>query len=535
MYGKRCRGRGEVELAYPATTIEVTVTSPDTSATTTYTATVTRSEAKIGGTAVVGVTLTADTLGITDPDGLTGATFRYQWVRNDGGTDSDIEGATGATYVLAAEDEGTSVLVRVSFTDDEGNAETLTSPPTTEVEAALTAEFQRVPDTHESTTFVFHVLFSEPVGTSYQALWEHSLEMSNGIIVEARRVDGRNDLWEIEVQPRTHADVVVTLPPTADCADAGAVCTNNGKRLSSRLQITVAPSANSEATPVENSPATGLPAISGAAQVDETLTVDTSGIADADGLTGATFSYQWMADDSDIASATGSSYTLADADEGKAIKVRVSFTDDAGYDESLTSEATSAVRQPADVLVWQSELTPSRNADILPIWTGYSSVGDFGGTLSSNTFPVDGTTYTVQYLMHVSESLWLGMIGKLPVDFTLRVGDSTYVASESMYPRSMSTGAYWWPLESPDWSVDEPVQVSLSIHPGVPLEERENAPVTGHFRKVPPQHDGSEDYALSDATVASSKKLYSWTGVTDQPWTLGNLADFVLLEISRTP
>ena len=43
---------------------------------------------------------------------------------------------------------------------------------------------------------------------------------------------------------------------------------------------------------------------------------------------------------------TDSTYTLADADEGKAIKVQVSFTDDAGNDETLTSAATDAVAAP---------------------------------------------------------------------------------------------------------------------------------------------------------------------------------------------
>ena len=38
-----------------------------------------------------------------------------------------------------------------------------------------------------------------------------------------------------------------------------------------------------------------------------------------------------------------STYTLADADEGKAITVQVSFTDDGGNDETLTSAATDAV------------------------------------------------------------------------------------------------------------------------------------------------------------------------------------------------
>ena len=92
-----------------------------------------------------------------------------------------------------------------------------------------------------------------------------------------------------------------------------------------------------------NSLATGAPTISGTVQVGEALTADTSGLADADGLTNATFSYQWLADDTEIAGATSLTYTLVDADEGKAIKVEVSFTDDEGNDESLTSAATAAV------------------------------------------------------------------------------------------------------------------------------------------------------------------------------------------------
>ena len=93
-----------------------------------------------------------------------------------------------------------------------------------------------------------------------------------------------------------------------------------------------------------NTPATGAPAISGTAQVGHTLTADTSGIADADGLSDTTFRYQWMSSrDTDIQGATGDTYTLVPADAGKTIKVRVSFTDDGGFDESLTSAPTAAV------------------------------------------------------------------------------------------------------------------------------------------------------------------------------------------------
>ena len=95
--------------------------------------------------------------------------------------------------------------------------------------------------------------------------------------------------------------------------------------------------------PAANSPATGAPTINGTAQAGEVLEVNTSGIADADGLDDVSFTYQWLADDSEIAGATNTAYALGDADEGKVIKVQVSFTDDAGNAESLTSAASETV------------------------------------------------------------------------------------------------------------------------------------------------------------------------------------------------
>ena len=101
-----------------------------------------------------------------------------------------------------------------------------------------------------------------------------------------------------------------------------------------------------EAAPQPDSPATGQPTISGMVQVGKTLTVDTLGIADADGLVNATYRYQWVAGESDIGGATGSSYTLGADDEGKTIKVRVTVTDDAGNETTLTSGATDTVEAP---------------------------------------------------------------------------------------------------------------------------------------------------------------------------------------------
>ena len=336
LYGKPLRGRVEVELADPNTTIKVRVIAPDKSATKYYTVTVTRVRAPtITGTARVGETLTVDTSGISDSDGLDNPGYSYQWVRTDGNVDSDIAGATSATYTLTAEDEGKTILVRVSFTDDEGNTETRTSSTTPEVPVLLTVEVQRVPENHNgSGTFDVRILFSEPVPVSHRTLQGHFFQVSNGAVEATRRVNGRDDLREITVQPYTSAAVVLVLSPTADCAVEGAVCTGDGRPLSSRLEITVPGST-------ANLPAQGSPTIRGTSEVGQTVTADTSGISDADGFTGATFSYQWVSYNgngyTDIRGATDSTYTLVSADEGKAFKVRVSFTDDAGYKESLTS------------------------------------------------------------------------------------------------------------------------------------------------------------------------------------------------------
>ena len=111
------------------------------------------------------------------------------------------------------------------------------------------------------------------------------------------------------------------------------------------------PAPTPEPTPEPNTPATGAPTISGTAEVGETLTADITGIADANGLDDAVFSYQWtrndVSGDADISGATDSTYTLVDADAGKTIKVRVGFTDDAGNEETLTSSATTEVTAAA--------------------------------------------------------------------------------------------------------------------------------------------------------------------------------------------
>ena len=59
-------------------------------------------------------------------------------------------------------------------------------------------------------------------------------------MTNARRLEwGKNVRWEISVQPSGNRGVTVVLPATTDCDAQGAVCTDDGRMLSGRLELTV--------------------------------------------------------------------------------------------------------------------------------------------------------------------------------------------------------------------------------------------------------------------------------------------------------
>ena len=283
----------------------------------------------ISGTAQVAETLTASISDIEDADGLTGATFSYQWVSSDGITDTDIREATSATYTLVVDAIGKTITARVNYMDDRGFDETLTSAPTTVVEASPNIPATGLP----SITGAAEVGETLTVSTS-------GMQDANGLSGATFSYqwvsnDGTADMNIEEVTSTTYTlvadDIGKTIKVRVSFTDDGG----------NEETLTSAPTAAVEAK--LNIPATGLPTIRGRAQVGETLTADASGIADHNGLENANSSYQWLADDTAIDGATGREYTLAEADKGKAIKVRVSFTDDGGNEETLTSAPTAPV------------------------------------------------------------------------------------------------------------------------------------------------------------------------------------------------
>ena len=225
----------------------------------------------------------------------------------------------------------------------------------------LTASFEGVPAAHDGEGgFRFRVAFSEDIGISYRSLREDAFAVTGGRVTRGARVDDRRDLFEMTVEPDGGGAVTIELPAGRECGVSGAICTTG----ENRRQLTNSPSATVAGPPDErrtNTAATGAPAIGGTPRVGETLTASTSGIADADGLDDARFAHQWMRADADIPGATGPTYTAVAADEGRRLKVRVGFTDDAGHAESLASGATDAVAARSAPLTASFQAMPAEH------------------------------------------------------------------------------------------------------------------------------------------------------------------------------
>ena len=380
------------------------------------------------GTVQVGETLTVNTAGIADDDGLENVSFSYQWLSS---RDTEIGGATSSTYTLQASDASKVIKVRVSFTDDAGNDETLTSAATDAVAPTPNSPATGAP-TISGTAQVGETLTADTTGVAdadglTNATFNYQWLADNAAIAGA--TGSTYTLADAEEGKAVKVRVTFT-------DDAG-----NDETLTSAATDAVA------AATQPNSPATGAPTISGTVQVGETLTADTSGIADDDGLENVSFSYQWLADDTAIQGATNSTYTLIEADEGKTVRVRVSFTDDGGNDETLTSAATEAVAGNEESLTSKDVAAWSATMTVEWVYQGYgyySTDSKKAGSLSPASFKVDGMTYTVKMVETQGWWMYIGVDRELPFDFVLELDGARFASNDASF-RSYSYGnIYRW-------------------------------------------------------------------------------------------
>ena len=105
---------------------------------------------------------------------------------------------------------------------------------------------------------------------------------------------------------------------------------------------------------------TGQVAIDGTFEENEVLTANTLGIMDQNDLTNVSYSYQWArqnctdsANDGDITGATSSTHTLTDIT--CLVSVKVSFSDDVGFEHELTGSTIDL-----SLTEWALSVSPSQ-------------------------------------------------------------------------------------------------------------------------------------------------------------------------------
>ena len=290
----------------------------------------------ITGTATQGQTLTADTSGISDPDGL--GAFSYQWERSfDGGTTWNNVGAGASTYLLGAGDVGAIIRVQVSYIDGGGFAE----GPLTSLATATVTNSNNPPSGTPAIT-----------GTATE---DQTLTADTSGISDADGLGAFSYQWQRSTDGgATWANVGAdAVNYVLGDADVGAIMrvqvryTDGGGTAEGPLNsAATAIVANINDTPV------GAPAITGVVAEDQTLTADTSGISDDDGL--GAFNYRWQRSFD-----SGSTWTnvganaginlLGDGDVGAIMRVQVSYTDAHFTTEGpLSSAPTVAVANVND-------------------------------------------------------------------------------------------------------------------------------------------------------------------------------------------
>lgn len=337
----------------------------------------------IDGTATEDQTLSANTSGLADEDGL--GTFAYQWLR-DG---SAITGATSADYTLTDADVDAQLSVRVSYTDGYGTDEQITS--------AATASVANINDAPTGSVTI-----------SGSAEENQLLSANTTTLADADGLGNLNYQWLRDGSAIAGANAATYTLGDNDVGAAIALQVGYTDGHGSAELVTS--SATAGVANINDAPG-GTVTITGSAQEDQTLSADTTGLSDADGL--GTFSYQWLRDGSAIVGANAATYTLDDADVGTAIALQVSYTDGHGSAEQVTSGATASVANINDL--------PTGNVSVL------------GTAVSGQTLSLDLSALTDADGLGTLSYQWLrdgvAVVGATNAGFTLTDTDIGAVMS----------------------------------------------------------------------------------------------------------
>jgi len=329
----------------------------------------------IGGTTTVGQTLTAGTVSPT------GAIVTYQWRRADAvdGTYGNIPGATANSYTLTAADK--DKYIKVAATGSGNYSGTVTSA-------------YKGPVTAGQLTAIGPISGTTAVG---QTLAAGTLTPSNATVnYQWQRCINTNGTYENMLNANAST---YTLKESDVGYFIRVVVTATGSYTGTAISAYTGPVG------ITTIPVTAIGAISGTAQVTQTLT---AGTVDP---SGATVTYQWLRCDTadgvyeNIPGATSKTCTLTTAEMNKYIKVQATGSG------SYSGTATSTYKGPA---------AAGQITDIGPIG-GTTSVGQ---TLTVGTLTPYGATASYQWQRSNSTGSFVDIIGGTASAYTLMGEDS---------------------------------------------------------------------------------------------------------------
>jgi parallel beta-helix repeat protein len=262
----------------------------------------------LAGTAISGQTLNAT---VSDPDGIS-STVTYYWYA-DGVA---IDGANSSSFTLTDDQIGSPITVQGLYTDDGGINESHISDPTDDVMAIAS---------DATITLSGDAL----VGSTLTATVADENGIENAVIVYAWFAD------DTQIEGEVTSELMLTD------AQFGTVITASATFEDDRGFSESVTSAATDVVARVNSE--GAVVITGTPTVGNTLTAE---IADEDGATGD-ISYQWYADDAAIDGATDGTYVVDASLVGTVITVQVTYVDDNGFEEDITSAPTIPVTSVA--------------------------------------------------------------------------------------------------------------------------------------------------------------------------------------------
>ena len=271
----------------------------------------------ISGTASTGQTLSTSAT-TADPDG-NGSITSYTWQSSSDGSNWTTIG-TSSTYTITSSEEGKSIKVVVAYTDGESNSESVTASSVSIAHVDSGDATYLINGTSSTgQTLSTSATTADPDGngsiTSYT--WQSSSDGSNWTTI------GTSSTYTITSSEEGKSIRVV-------------VAYTDGESHSESVTASSVSIAH-----VDSGDA--VFAISGTTSVGQVLSASQSS-SDPDG--DGTFSYQWQSSSdnstwTNISGATNSTYTVSESEDGKYIRLVVTYTDSQNFSETVIASSVS--------------------------------------------------------------------------------------------------------------------------------------------------------------------------------------------------